>query len=340
MKALLKYFIPILLIFSLCHTSSGQGHKPRKKINGTSLVNPPSPVKIETIESVTRINSDWVAIIPYAFCRQNEPGVYFNNNRQWWGEKVEGTKELIKMSQKCKLNVMVKPHIWMGGGFIGNYDLNSEEKWLEWEESYEKYIMTFAKVSQSLDVPLLCIGTELKKAVKREKYWRSLIDKVRDVYCGQITYASNWDNYNEVKFWDALDYIGVDAYFPLVDGKTPEASEIESAWGATKLDLKAVSKRYDVPVLFTEYGYQSVDGAAGKHWEVNTSSSYLNMEVQSRSYECLFRSFWNEEWFAGGFLWKWHLKENAGGEGDPNFTPQGKPVEAVIKKWYGTVPKG
>lgn len=335
MKEQYKYFIPTLLYLAFECCLIGQAIAQSKKINGASLVNPPRPVPMETIATVSRINSDWVAIIPYAFSRQNESAVHFNNSRQWWGERAEGTKELISMAQKCKLNVMVKPHIWMRSGFIGDYDLDSEEKWVEWENSYKDYIITFAEICESMNVPILCIGTELKKpAAQREDYWRELIEKIREIYCGEITYAANWDNYNMVEFWDAVDYIGVDAYFPLVHEDTPQISDMELAWIPIKNDLNKISKLYDRQVLFTEYGYQSLNGAAGNHWEVEKSQENLNMEVQSRSYEALFRSFWKEEWFAGGFLWKWHLKENAGGLTNPNFTPQGKPVEETIKKWY------
>ena len=51
--------------------------------------------------------------------------------------------------------------------------------------------------------------------------------------------------------------------------------------------------------------------------------SVVNLEAQSNTMQVLFEEFWNEDWFAGGFLWKWfHNYNDAGGENDSQFTPQ------------------
>ena len=61
----------------------------------------------------------------------------------------------------------------------------------------------------------------------------------------------------------------------------------------------------------------------------------VNLEAQSNTMQVLFEEFWNEDWFAGGFLWKWfHDNNGAGGEADNQFTPQNKPAEGIIKSQY------
>ncbi|MFT6865309.1 MAG: hypothetical protein ACJA08_000126 [Cyclobacteriaceae bacterium] len=325
-------YVSVLIMFGC---SMGQPVRVTDTINGVSLVNPRSLIEKDMMASVKRVNSDWVAVIPFGFSHQNEPLVHFNHERQWWGERVDGTAELVKMANENGLKVMMKPHVWMRSGWIGDYDLDSESKWKEWENSYEDYILTYAKLSDSLGVPLLCIGTEYKIATtKRPVYWKSLIGKIREVYSGQLTYAANWDNYHNISFWSELDFIGVDAYFPLIDELDPDSHIIESAWVPIREELKKISLEKKRPILFTEFGYQSVNGTTGKHWEVSKNEENLNMLLQARAYDCMFKMFWNKEWCAGGFLWKWHLQSDAGGECNPHFTPQGKPVEAVIKSWY------
>jgi hypothetical protein len=60
------------------------------------------------------------------------------------------------------------------------------------------------------------------------------------------------------------------------------------------------------------------------------------MNAQTNSYQALYSSVWNENWMAGGFLWKWFGNDHeAGGMNDVNFTPQNKPAEEVIRMWYG-----
>ena len=45
--------------------------------------------------------------------------------------------------------------------------------------------------------------------------------------------------------------------------------------------------------------------------------------------------FWKEDWFAGGFAWKWfHKHSEVGGGNNNRFTPQNKPGEETLRKLY------
>lgn len=306
-----------------------------QKINGVSIVNPPQPIGSAEMSSVKRINTNWIAVIPFGFVRQNQPEVHFDHEHQWWGERVDGSRELIRLAQEEGLSVMLKPHLWMRGGWIGDFDLEDESGWEEWEEDYLDFMLVYAQVAEEMNVPLLCIGTELKKVVvARPEFWRCLIAEIRQVYNGDLTYAANWDNYENIQFWDALDYIGIDAYFVISENADPTRKDLAQGWLPLKKSLKAFREAHDREILFTEYGYQSVNGAAGKHWEVTHHTDHINMDIQCLAYQALFDTFWKEEFFAGGFLWKWHFKENAGGLANTHFTPQGKPVEKIIASFY------
>lgn len=306
-----------------------------KKIGGVSIVSPNFNPDAIQMSSVKRISAGWVAIIPFGFSRENEPEVYFDTERQWIGERVEGTARLIKLAHENELKVLLKPHVWLNSQWIGDFDLDSEEKWEKWETNYANYILAFARLADSLDVEMFCVGTEYKIAVrKRPEFWRSIIKEAKSIFDGPLTYAANWDNYQNVRFWDQLDYIGIDAYFPVSQESDPEINLLTNGWEKTRSSIRKFSRKYGKPVLFTEYGYQSKNGAAGNHWEVESSGNEINLMLQSRAYEALYEVFWQEPWFAGGFLWKWHLQENAGGDNNADFTPQGKPVEATIRKWY------
>lgn len=309
----------------------------QKKINGVSLVSPHFVIDSVEMNTLNAINTNAVAIIPFAFSNQSDPGVYFNHERQWWGERTDGTAVLIRLAHEAGFEVMVKPQIWMRGDWIGDFWLTNEEDWELWEQNYEAYILTYARQAEELDVELFCIGTELKLVVKyRPEFWHDLIIKVREVYQGKITYAANWDSYTNVAFWEALDYIGIDAYFPLVDKAHCATDEIVSAWLPLKKELKQFSEAYDKQILFTEYGYQSVNGAAGNHWEVIMTPDQKNDQLQANAYEALYRSLWAEPWFSGGYLWKWHFGKNRGRNGALSFTPQDKSAEEVIARWYKT----
>ena len=306
------------------------------KINGVSLVSPPREIEPEKLSELKAINASWVAVIPYGFSRSGQPAVTFDHQRQWWGERTDGACELIKYAHDQGMKVMLKPHVWvMGEGWTGDFQLKTEEDWKKWEQDYSNYILNHAKAADSMGVELFCIGTEYRYPAKeRSQFWKALIREVKKVYDGPLTYASNWDNFMNISWWDEVDYIGVDSYFPLAEGDNPSLDEIKNGWAPMKEELKELASKWNRPVLFTEYGFQSVNGGAGKHWEVDKSSQNVNMEVQKTAYEATFESVWDEPWFVGGFLWKWHLTTRGAEHNVTRFTPQGKPAEKIIAEWY------
>jgi ppGpp synthetase/RelA/SpoT-type nucleotidyltranferase len=232
---------------------------------------------------------------------------------------------------------MMKPQIWIWRGeFTGTLKMQSEEDWKKLEASYESFMLAYAQLAQETKTDLLCIGTELEQFVKnRPEYWSDLIAKVRTVYKGRITYAANWDEYPRTPFWEQLDYIGIDAYFPLSEEKTPTVAQLKMGWKKHKDKISALSIEKSIPVIFTEYGYRSMDYTAKKPWLVDRNQDNVNLEGQVNAKKAIFEEFWNEEWFAGGYVWKWFIHhEKAGGTSDNRFTPQNKPAQAVIREFY------
>ena len=332
------FFVVVILGFgaiAMVVLPSGQ----EARITGASQVNPPREITAAKMAEVKRVNAGWVALIPYAFSRDGEPQVSFDHSRQWWGEHTDGNCTLIQYAKDHGLKVMVKPHVWArGAGWVGDFNLDSEEKWKVWETDYTKYILNHAIKADSMGVELFCIGTEYRiPARERPAFWRSLIKQVREVYKGKITYASNWDNFENIIWWDDVDYIGIDAYFPLAEGSHPGLSEIMKGWDPIKQQLSLFSEKWGKPILFTEYGFQSANGAAGSHWEVDKSESSVNPQLQADAYEATFQALENEAWWAGGFFWKWHFTSRYGRWRGTEWTPQNKPAEEVIARWYAKI---
>lgn len=95
-------------------------------------------------------------------------------------------------------------------------------------------------------------------------HWRHLIDRIRRVYSGPLTYAANFDQYREIAFWDALDWMGINAYFslrpPLSEKSPPESlsAALEEGWEKVFSELERFRSEQhleDRPLLFTEIGY-------------------------------------------------------------------------------------
>ena len=325
-----------LLLFVLLQISCSSQQV--NKINGVSFVASRDQVRQEHIQPIKELYADHAAVMPFGFLRDlASPNIIYNTDRQWFGETKVGAKQYIELLHKNKVKVMLKPQIWIWRGvFTGGLKMESEEAWKELEDSYESFILTYAGLAEETHAEIFCIGTELEQFVKhRPDFWAQLIQKVRATYKGQLTYAANWDEYGRTPFWASLDFIGIDAYFPLSEEKTPTVETLASAWKPWKDKIAVISKNVDKPVLFTEFGYRSMNYTAKKPWLVDRNEEGVNLVGQVNAKKAIFEAFWNEDWFAGGFVWKWFINhDKAGGLGDNRFTPQNKPAQDIIKTFY------
>lgn len=111
-----------------------------------------------------------------------------------------------------------------------------------------------------------------------ETRWREMIAAVRKVFSGRLTMAANFDNYHEVAFWDALDIMGINAYFPLrktLETSLDEASLVD-AWRQIFDDVAAFQgeQQTDLDVVFTELGYTRWQGVTVAPW---SSAGFIPM---------------------------------------------------------------
>ncbi|MDO8366347.1 MAG: hypothetical protein Q7T20_06085 [Saprospiraceae bacterium] len=330
--------IEALVLPSPAYPFTGQ-FPPNEKMHGLTFVAPPEPFPVNPMPHVKEVGASWISVVPYAFTRLDVPNVRFiEHSGQWWGERPEGVRETIHAAHEHGIKVMVKPQVYVPYGWTGALNFKTDEDWEKWEAAYERYILRFAALADSTGAELFCIGTEFNNAIQqRPRFWTHLIKKIKSVYRGKLTYSSNWDDWERVPFWGELDYIGLGGYFPLVDAVTPEVEQLKIAWKPIQERLKKLSQEKGKPVLFTEFGYLSVDGCGWRNWELERGieSRNINEQAQANCLEALFATFQPEDWWAGGFLWKW-FPNMRGHEGYPerDYTPQGKLGEAVLKKWY------
>ncbi|MEP0712007.1 MAG: hypothetical protein ABJC55_08795, partial [Algoriphagus sp.] len=228
---------------------------------------------------------------------------------------------------------MLKPHIWVRGSWPGEIAMQNEEDWALWFENYQGFILDYARMAQAYQIPMLCVGTELEMTSEREEDWRKVIAEIRKVYSGKLIYAANFTEFEQVKFWDALDYIGIQAYFPLSTKENPSLSDLKSGWKKALPSIDKVVRKYQKPVMFTEIGYCNTVDAAKEPWvwPSERKETELSEEMQALCYEAFFETAWKESWMAGVFFWKWYPD---GRHRNPDFTPQGKMAEQVMRAYF------
>ena len=304
------------------------------EIKGVSFVATNSVIDSLNVSHLKKVNCNWIAQMPFAYCQLNSTQVTYNLNYQWWGETDAGIILTTQLAKQQNIKTMLKPQLWINGSYTGAFTLNSELDWLAWEKNYSNYILHFAHLADSLNIEMFCIGTELKLVVQnRPALFTSIIDSIRTFYKGKIIYAANWDDYQNVSFWSRLDYIGIDGYFPLSSAATPSVKELVNRWQEKISEIEQFRSSLNKDIIFTEIGYKSVDQCAYEPW--NPSSTKLNIQAQSNSYQAFFEAFANKSWVKGAFIWKWYPDhQSTGGQNNKDYTPQNKPSEAIIKKCF------
>ncbi len=332
----MKWFLNILLLVVL--TSCSMSPMIDEKVNGLSFVAIGDSINATHVQPVVEVNANYVAIMPYAYIKDTiNPVVNYNWEKQWFGETIDGVEQWVTELRRSEIQIMLKPHLWMSHGqYTGLIEMGTEDGWKVYEDTYRNYIMDFAKLAEKLNIEMFCIGTELDRFVQnRTEYWSELIGDIRAVYSGKLTYAANWDEFRRIPFWGELDMIGIDAYFPISENKTPTVEDCRLGWQKYKPEIETLSGKFQKPIIFTEFGYRSLDYAAREPWRSERSLLDVNHQAQLNATQALFEEFWNEDWFAGGFVWKWFPVDSwTNPESNKRFTPQNKPVEAVIRETF------
>ena len=297
------------------------------------------------IEPLLENNIEWIVLVPFGWQdAYDDPSVRFTALEGIeWADKDKFYIDQIEVARTRGIRTFVKPHLWLTGGgkWRSEISMGSDDHWQQWFTKYQSFILHYARLSQLHDVDAFCIGTELHQTVRQRPLdWIRLIAEVRRAYSGPITYAANWnDPMDEIPFWSDLDYIGLQAYFPLTTHRGPTIDELTRSWNDHVQALEILARQYAKPVLFTELGYKSVPDAAIEPWEwmrwPKSLFCKVSTQTQYNCYEAFFRSLWEKDWFAGVHIWQWGLDhEDAGGTSNPFFTPQNKPAQNCIAKWF------
>ncbi len=182
------------------------------------------------------------------------------------------------------------------------------------------------------DVDGFVVGTELDRMLHFEQRWRQLIAQVRQHTDAPLTYAANWTDYQHVPFWDALDAIGVQAYFPLADRAGVDEAQLEAAWQRHMSEVRRYSAEIDRPVVFTELGYNRAFDAPVRPWDDALDGREAEL-VQASCLRIALLAVENEPSVSGAFLWKWFPNPRPVGRTFQLATPQLKRVIAGV--WLG-----
>lgn len=208
--------------------------------------------------------------------------------------------------------------------------------WDGWFRRYTRFIVHFARMAERHKVELLMVGSELVKSESYTDRWLAVIEEVRQNYRGKLGYSANWDHYQPTKigFWPELDCVGMTTYYELADGPNPAREEVDANWSALKGEILDFQRAVKKPIVFTEVGWCSQEGAAHEGWNyyANQKATEAGRKEQALLYESFIKA-WSDEPAIGGIIW-WEWDATPGGEADFNYTPRGKPAEKILREWF------
>jgi hypothetical protein len=332
----------------------GTGVAPLPFLRGVSLAMDNSleggyhaPALDRQLDRLAAMGVDAVSLMPFAF----EEGPSAPRLRMLGGrpesETDVGLIHAVRRSRAHGLRTLYKPHVWVGGGsWPGDVAMRDEAAWREWWRDYRRYVLHHAVLARWSGADLFSIGCELSGTLGRAEDWRRLIAAVRQVFPGPLTYAGNWSgDLERAPFWEQLDLIGVDAYYPLSPDPAAGRAELARGAAAVAARLAAASRASHRPLLLTEVGFAACRATwTAPHREGGTPSQ----ADQAAAYAALFGALGHPPWLAGTFVWKAFSDETveAGrpaaarrrrrGDAAADFRFLGRQAEAAIAAYYGS----
>lgn len=245
----------------------------------------------------------------------------------------ESLRHIVRLAHGAGLKTMIKPHVDLvkGGDRAGIRPADADA----WFAVYRRFITHYAELADETGTEQLAVGTELAGTSGDGERWKGVVSAVRARYKGPLTYAANYDEYRGVAFWQELDLVGIDAYWPLGERPTADAAALRAAWQPVAEELGAFSARLHRRILFTEAGYVSQRGTTTAPYSWTVSRTNGDAE-QAAGYEALLAAFEGKAWWAGVCWWMWDDWPGAGET--PRklaYTPHGKPAEGVLRRWWG-----
>lgn len=293
-----------------------------------------SPVAERGLREIADTGAGWVALTPTLYVRDRRDSTVAAGP----DTPTDGSLRAAIHAAKAKgLKVALKPHVDERSGGV--------RAWIEprdadaWFASYRVHLLRYARLAREEGCGLFVVGTELSflTAPNHWKAWRALIRDVRAEFPGPLTYAANWHSAAHVGFWRDLDYIGVDAYYPVAGGE--HGRLLRLSWKPYEAELRALSLAHGRPVLFTEFGAASQRGAALKPWEWRDYAD-ADPEAQSAYLRSLLATFAGKKWVAGFLHWAWDMDPAHQGLSDKSMSVRGKPALDVLRNLFAGGPPG
>ncbi|HEY6459980.1 MAG TPA: hypothetical protein VIY73_07500, partial [Polyangiaceae bacterium] len=175
-----------------------------------------------TLDESRAMGATWVALTPFGRVQDLGGSGVDPTFESPYERNRQDVARAIAMAHAKHLRVFLVPHLWVESGeWRALIDPKTDEGWARWAASYRRYVLGWAEVAQATGVDMFSVGVELRSwaTSKRAPSLEGIVEDVRRVYGGVLTYSANWDDVDDTVILGAVDVIGINAFYPLADEK-------------------------------------------------------------------------------------------------------------------------
>lgn len=307
-----------------------------------------TPASGESLDEMRALGCNWVSITPFGRMWDLQSTDIKLEFEAPLRSNEAAIQRMVEQAHARGMRVLIIPHLWVETvgwrGEIGEKDVRNERpdaftdaEWQRFFASYTRFVTTWARVAERSHADMFSVGVELKSSSGTRGEWFDVIDAVRREYRGLLTYSANWDEELKVIFWDRLDVVGIQGFYPLAEHRNATLDELRRAARQRADRIEAWALRNGQPVLFTEFGYTATHDPTLEPWAWPEGMTFPQVDErdQADGYRALMEAFIGRRWFVGGFVWRYYSNPmDSSQEPAWGFSPRLREGEQVLRELY------
>lgn len=252
-------------------------------------------------------------------------------------DERQAARAALEDAAELGLATVLVPHLYLDdGGWRGDIAPNDEAQADRFWAAHDRFILEAADVAEAGRASLLSIGVELKGLSSKpdtKGRMAQLASRVRERFRGRLTYSANWDEAEQVVFWDTVDIAGVNGYYPLLPDPVRGAESVHRR-------LAALADLAGREVLVLEVGYRSGPMSHLRPWEwPQDVPDDIDQLAQARAWAAVLSQWLGAPEVRGLMVWVIPTDPDDPASEPPNgFNPLNKPAEEVIRRAFTQAP--
>jgi hypothetical protein len=252
---------------------------------------------------------------------------------------VDALGHAVDEAHRQHLHVMLRPIVVAKDGTSrGDFLPPSAGKWMV---SYTAALLPYLDVARTHHIDMVSLGSGYSR-IESGAAWGDLIRHARAGFSGSLTYGAahapgaGGGGYQAVPFWATLDYVGIEAFFPVATSTGQTVQDFKHGWQnvATEIQTWARTGSSGKPILFTAVGLPALAGAGVQPGKIDMAAPVDTM-VQVADCQAFFETFASQAWLTGAFWYAWEAQSVNSSRPANAYAVQDQPALATLQTAFG-----